>query len=68
MNQQKASDGAIKVLLRDLESDGNALRTILIKHIHSKNFVRSNILALCLLHLYISLGLKLFSDQKLKYS
>ena len=50
MNQQKASDGAIKVLLRDLESDGNALRTILIKHIHSKNYVRSNILSLCLRH------------------
>ena len=43
MNQQKASDGAIKVLLRDLESDGNALRTILIKHIHSKNYLRLNI-------------------------
>lgn len=43
MNQQKASDGAIKVLLRDLRSDGNALRTILIKHIHSKTYVRLNI-------------------------
>ena len=43
MNQQKASDGAIKVLLRDLESDGNALRTILIKHIHSKTYARLNI-------------------------
>ena len=43
MNQQKASDGAIKVLLKDLKSDGNALRTILIKHIHSKTYVISNI-------------------------
>ena len=43
MNQQRASDEAIKVLLKDLESDGNALRTILIKHIHSKTYVISNI-------------------------
>ena len=43
MNQQKASDGAIKVLLKDLKSDGNALRTILIKHIHSKTYLRLNI-------------------------
>lgn len=43
MNQQKASDGAIKVLLKDLKSDGNALRTILIKHIHSKTYVSLNI-------------------------
>ena len=43
MNQQRASDEAIKVLLKDLESDGNALRTILIKHIHSKTYVVLNI-------------------------
>ena len=43
MNQQRASDEAIKVLLKDLESDGNALRTILINHIHSKTYVILNI-------------------------
>ena len=60
MNQQKASDGAIKVLLRDLESDGNALRTILIKHIHCKTYVRLNISSFVapLLRLKIVLRLK----------